>query len=362
MLKRLGAEVKVAAYSAGRDLPELSAARAKGLFPYRKLEAGPSLRKPFADLALLGKVRKEIKEYKPAVVHCHLHEGAFIGLLSSPGVPVVLDYQGSLSGELYEHQAFFRMPLVSHFMEAMESGINRKVDGILLNSESLTREIDAGLQGKCRLSGDGVDVDRFRPRPAEPGLKAEAGLEQGVPVIVYLGLLNRYQGVDLLLDAAAMLKNRGAKFQMLVMGYPLGGYPARARDAGLEELVKFAGRTDYFQAHRWLALGDIAVAPKISRSESNGKVLNYLAMGLPVVCFDRPMDRELAGDCAIYAKHVDGDERGNAQSLADALAGLLQDSRRRKELSEQGRRRAEELFSWEIVAKRILKAYEEWGA
>jgi glycosyltransferase involved in cell wall biosynthesis len=361
-LKRLGAEVKIVTYSAGQDLPEMSAARAKGLISYRKLEAGPSLRKPFADLSLLWKAREEIKDYKPGVVHCHLHEGAFIGLLSSAGVPVVLDYQGSLAGELNAHQAFFRLPLVSHFMAAVESGINRGVDGILLNCESLIGEIEAKVRGKCRLAGDGVDVERFRPQPAEPALRAQAGLKEGLPVIVYLGLLNYYQGVDLLLDSAVMLKNRGVKFQMLVMGYPLGNYPARVKNSGLEDWVRFTGRTDYFQAHRWLALGDIAAAPKISRSESNGKILNYLGMGLPLVCFDRAVNRELAGDCAAHVKFVNGDGQKNARSFADAMANLLESPSRRRELSEKGRQRAVEQFSWEAVAKRTLKAYEEWGA
>jgi len=368
-LKRLGHSVRILTYDAGQDLEGLDLSRASGLVPYRKIEAGPSIRKPLADFALLRKARSELKNFHPDIIHCHLHEGALLGLLAGNSAPVLLDYQGSVAAELFEHHLLFRLPLVSSGMRLLESAINARVDLILLNCESLLSELSPALRKKCRVVGDGVDVARFQPSDPEPELRAQAGLKQGVPVIVYLGLLNRYQGVDLLLRSARLLKERGAQFQMLVMGYPVGEYSSLAEKMGLGEIVKFAGRIDYFQAQRWLALGQVAAAPKISRTEANGKLLNYLAMGLPVVCFDREVDRELAGDCAEYAAYDRASGEKSAccsakreQALASALQKLLADSARRRELSEKGRRRALERFSWEKVAARIAAAYQELQA
>ena len=327
---------------------------------YQKLTSGPSLKKPFMDLALLRKTREEINNFRPDILHCHLHEGAFIGLLARrSSLPVLLDYQGSLAGELIEHQPFFKTQLFSSIIKSVESWINNSVGRILLNAESLGAEIGAAAKSRCRVVGDGVDTDRFAPQPADPAFRAEAGLPPDGPVIVFLGLLNHYQGADLLLETAGILKDRGTKFSMLVMGYPLGEYPARAEKMGLSRMVKFPGRIDYFQAQRWLALGDIAVAPKIALSESNGKLLNYLALGMPMVCFDRPVNRELVGDCAIYAPFKAGDEVANSESLASALRQLLDDPSLRKDLSARARARAIKSFSWEAVARRILESYQE---
>ena len=364
-LVKLGVKVKIATYFAGQDMEGLELARAGKWVRYKKLAAGPSIKKPLIDLALLLQSRREIKEFKPDFIHCHLHEGAFIGLLATGAgaggkkVPVILDYQGSLAAELFEHQRFFRVPGIAGMMSATESGINSRVDAILLNCESLGREIRANARLKCRVVGDGVDVERFSPQPKDPELLKKTGLDPGLPVIVYLGLLNRYQGLELLLKAAAQLKNKNVKFQMLVMGYPLSDYQERAQDMGLAGLVKFTGRMDYNQAQKWLALGDVAVAPKIARSESNGKILNYLAMGIPVVCFDKPVNRELAGDCAEYAALDPGSEEKSAEALALGMEKLLNDPGRRKELSTKSRKRALENFKWEVVAGRILKAYQE---
>jgi len=361
-LMRLGVKLRVVTYAAGGDPPGVEVSRAHSPIKYQKLEAGPSLRKPFADLALLRRVRRELREYKPDVIHCHLHEGAFLGLLAAAKIPVVLDYQGSLAAELHEHERLFRLWPLPLVMRGVESEINSRVDAILLNCGSLLKEVGVSARGKCRVVGDGVDTERFCPRPADPQLRSAAGLREGVPVIVYLGLLNRYQGVDVLLRCALKLKDRGVKFQMLVMGYPLGEYPGRAQKMGLAEIAKFTGRTDYFQAHRWLALGEVAVSPKIARSESNGKILNYLAQGLPLVCFDRAQDRELAGECAEYAALHPEDQDKSASCLAAALEKLLLDGPRRRELSVRGRERAMERFGWEAVARRIVSAYEELSA
>jgi len=358
-LKKLGIQVRLVTYFGGLDLPDLDAVRAGRWARYRKLTAGPSVKKPLVDLSLLFRVREQIKADRPDLLHCHLHEAALIGLLAGSGRPIILDYQGSLAGELMEHQPLFGLPGISKMARMTESFINSRMDRILLNSSSLMIEIDEKARARCRVVGDGVDLDRFCPQPPDLELKAKAGLRDDLPVVVYLGLLNRYQGVDLLLKSAGILARKRVKFQMLIMGYPLTGYPEKARKLGLDEIVKFTGRTDYFQAHRWLSLGDLAVAPKIASSESNGKILNYLAMGLPLVCFDRAVDRELAKDCARYAAYNAQDENRSAASLAAAIDSLLSDQPRRKELAQKGRQRAREHFGWPLVAERILESYRE---
>ncbi len=354
-LSRLGVNITILTYRAGKDLPGLEIRRAG---QYQKLEAGPSLRKPFADWSLFFRLRSQLKKDPPDLIHCHLHEGAFLGLLAKKeNLPLVFDYQGSLSRELSEHQPLFRPWPISAFTRGLESRINSRSDRILLNCASLMSELGMEAKGKAAVIGDGVDTERFAPIPPEPGMKQKMGLDPDLPTVVYLGLLNRYQGVELLLRSAQILMERKRKTQFLIMGYPLGEYPARAAKMGLEKTVRFTGRVDYFQAEKFLALGDLAIAPKIASSEGNGKILNYLSMGLPMVCFDRPVDRELAGDCAEYAG-LGLDSEKNALGLAVAMERLLEDPARGKELGKKGRERALEKFSWEKVARKILEIYQ----
>ena len=105
------------------------------------------------------------------------------------------------------------------------------------------------------------------------------------------------------------------------MGFPNeAAYRDAADAAGLAGHMHFTGRVPYADAPEMLRVLDIAVAPKRSESEGNGKVLNYMAAGLPVVAYDGPVARELLGDAGLRVPvgSVEGLAEGLLRYLADA--------------------------------------------
>jgi glycosyltransferase involved in cell wall biosynthesis len=116
--------------------------------------------------------------------------------------------------------------------------------------------------------------------------------------------------------------------------------------------VTFTGKVPYGQAPAHLALGDIAVAPKLSTTEGAGKILNYMAMELPTVAFDTPISREYLGALGTYAAPV-----GDSAALADAIRGLLEAPDRFTDIGQRLRERARAHFSWDRAGRRLLKAY-----
>ncbi len=113
----------------------------------------------------------------------------------------------------------------------------------------------------------------------------------------------------------------------------------------------FTGRVPYPAAPRMLALGDIAVAPKLSLSEGSGKILNYMATGLPTVAFETPAQVEYLGNLGVYAA------LGDAQGLADRVADLADQPLRRAELGQLLRARAEQQFSWRRAGAQLEALY-----
>jgi len=107
----------------------------------------------------------------------------------------------------------------------------------------------------------------------------------------------------------------------------------------------------YEEAPRYLALGDVAVAPKISATEGSGKILNYMAMGLPTVAFPTPVSREYLGDLGVYAREI------SAPALADALLSLLRDPAGAVELGVRLREKAVGEYSWERGGRLIQEIY-----
>ena len=119
---------------------------------------------------------------------------------------------------------------------------------------------------------DGVDVEAFRREPPDPLLISRLGLE-GKRVVVFLGVLTPYQGVDLLLDVVPIVARSVPDVHFLILGYPNEErYRAQARERGLEGLASFPGRVAYAEAGRWLSLGEVAVSLKRSPTEANGKL------------------------------------------------------------------------------------------
>ena len=100
-------------------------------------------------------------------------------------------------------------------------------------------------------------------------------------------------------------------------------------------------------------IADIAVSPKFSRTEWNGKLLYYMAMGVPVVVFDTPVNREILGDLGVYAKLND------SISFAQEIENLLLQDELRRSLGEKLRERVVNNYSWKKAGERIMKIYEE---
>src|SRR5262249_18032764 len=113
------------------------------------------------------------------------------------------------------------------------------------------------------------------------------------------------------------------------------------------------GRIDYRAAPRYLALGDVAVSPKRSKTEANGKLLNYMACGLPTIACDGPVAREILGDDGIFVPI------GDAAALATACITLLEDAGERKWRGEALRARVVAKFSWSVLAARLVEVYRE---
>jgi glycosyltransferase involved in cell wall biosynthesis len=112
----------------------------------------------------------------------------------------------------------------------------------------------------------------------------------------------------------------------------------------------------YEQAPQMLALGDVAVSPKLSLTEGAGKLLNYMAVALPVVSFDTPVAREYLGGLGMYA--AAGDVDAFAERLEYALFCEGADGQRVAERGVRLRQRALMNYRWDSVAEAIVRVYD----
>ncbi len=359
-MKRRGHIVKIVTYHLGRDLPDLDIVRTTTVPWYKKLGPGPSWHKFYVDPLLLLTALNTARRFKPDVIHAHLHEGAVLGWILKKilHIPLVFDMQGSLTGELIAHNfPLVRTVWLMNIWYAIEKVIDHMADAMLVQSTEMRQEAEERFKvpvGQLFMAYDGVSTQVFTPGERDPELVRQLQIPHNKKVIVYLGGLSPHKGVDILLEAFPIVLQHVPDAFLLLMGYPNEDhYRQRVAEMGLESEVRITGRVMYEDAPRYLRLGDIAVAPKRSQTEANGKIYNYMATGLPTVAFDTIMNREILGELGIYAYDLH-----DPQGLAKAMIELLTNEEKRKQLAASVREKAVKDYSWDAVADRIARAYQ----
>jgi len=361
-LQRLGHQVTIVTYFLGRDLPDLDIVRTRPT-PWRSdYEVGSSLHKIAFDAFLTWTGVKTVLGRDFDLIHGHLHEGALIGYLLSrlKGVPLVADFQGSMTSEMVDHHFLNPDGPWYRWAQLLEWRIAHLPDAIVTSTQmtAILLEQDFACNDGCVYPlPDCVSLDFFRPdvldEEAVAERRAALGIPDDRPVVAYLGLLADYQGTPHLLQAASCLKKRGIPCHFLIMGFPgVERYRRMAVELSIADRVTFTGKVPYEDAPSHLAMGDVAVAPKLSTTEGAGKILNYMAMALPTVAFDTPISREYLGTLGAYAAPV-----GDAGALAGAIESLLQVPESWHDLGRRLRLRAGRHFSWDRSGRHLLKIY-----
>jgi glycosyltransferase involved in cell wall biosynthesis len=184
-------------------------------------------------------------------------------------------------------------------------------------------------------------------------------------LVAYLGMMNKQDGVDLLLEAARHIiytLGRGdVGFALIGDGTELANLKAMAQQSGLADHVRFAGRiSDGRALSDYLNTASVCVCPD-PKNEMNDhstmtKVVEYLSLGRPVVAFDLHETLFTAGDTALYAHDNDPIQ------FARAIVRLLDDPALRGDLGRRGRERFDAMLSWERSEESLLAAYAKLGA
>lgn len=360
-LQQLGNRVTMVTYHIGEDVPDFDIHRIINIPWYNKTDAGPSYQKLYLTLLLFYKAMRVAHQIKPDIIHAHGWDAAWVAWMmwKARGLPYIFDMQGSFSGEIAEHGYAGKTGFFYQLLSRIEKGTLHASPVVVTSSTEICRQAYQrfGLtEEQLWPILDGVDTDEFSPErfPPEPALREQLGLPAGKQIIVYMGLLKGYQGIDDMIEAARVLvyERQYTDAHFLVLGFPDEDYyAAQAAAKGVGDYMTFTGKVPYRETGRYMALADLAIAPKISMTEGDAKIYFYMAMGLPVVAYERPASLEILQDLGLYAKYHDPIDL--ARTLHEALT-------QPELLTARGaanRHKAVSEYSWQAVARRIMDAY-----
>lgn len=203
---------------------------------------------------------------------------------------------------------------------------------------------------------NGPDLDRLKPTDPIPEIK-----QMGKVVIVYLGIMGFQDGVDHLLNALYLLANKLERRDFFCViaggGDALPNLKTQAALLGLNGFIIFTDFIEPENVSKYISTAEICVAPESSNSLNDRstiiKILEYMALGKPIVAFDLPEHRVSAQDAALFA-HPDDD-----LDFAQKIVTLMDNPEQRKKMGEAGRRRIEKELAWSYQVKYLLEAYEK---
>jgi glycosyltransferase involved in cell wall biosynthesis len=231
----------------------------------------------------------------------------------------------------------------------------RLADVVISTNESYRR---AALQ-RGKVAPENVFVVRSAPDlthflPVAPVPALRQGKEH---LIAYLGVMGPQDGVDHALRALAELRHRRDDWHAIFVGAGdvFEAMRALRTELGLDGYVEFTGRIPNEQLREILSTADVGLAPDpmnpLNDVSTMNKIVEYMALGLPVVSYDLTEARVSAAEAAVYTTCND------PIAFAEGIAELLDDPGRRVEMAELGKRRLAHELGWHHSDAELQRAY-----
>jgi glycosyltransferase involved in cell wall biosynthesis len=200
----------------------------------------------------------------------------------------------------------------------------------------------------------GPNLQRVRELPPDNAWKRSRS-----HLVAYVGVIGEQEGIDLLLASIDhIVKTRGRRdiqFAIIGSGPSLRAAKEQALELKLTDWVEFLGRVDDVTLFTVLSTADVCVNSdrpnEMNNKSTMNKIMEYMALGRPIVQYDLVEGRVSAQDASAYAENTDVCDFG------DKILELLDDPARRERMGIAGRQRVRNELSWEHEAPRLLHAY-----
>ncbi|MEB3360069.1 MAG: glycosyltransferase family 4 protein [Synechococcales bacterium] len=271
------------------------------------------------------------------------------------GVRVIFDHH-DLNPELYEAK-YGRQDIFYHGLRWSERLTFATADVVISTNQSY-RDVALKRGGKkpeeVFVVRSGPDLSRFRPVSPNPEYRRDRTYLVG-----YVGVMGEQEGIEYLLQAARYLvydqQRRDIQFVLVGSGPMLATLRQMAQDLGVDAYVEFTGRVSNEELLARLSSCDVCVNPDrknaLNDFSTMNKIMEYMALGKPIVQFDLLEGRRSAAGASLYA------EPNNAVDFAEQIATLLADPDLRSQMAAEGQRRMVEELEWRHQIPKLLQAY-----
>jgi len=357
-LGELGHHVDLVTYPIGRNvpLPNLRIFRAMRPPGVAKVRIGPSPTKLVLDGLMLLTIARRVATTRYDAIHSHEEMGLVgVWLARLLRIPHLYDMHSSLPQQLSNFKYSKSSALRRLFVWAEDQMVHGSdvVITICQELQDTVGEMGAGDRALLIENVMGGDVEEA-PSLTAGGVRAAWGIPLDAPLALYTGTFEAYQGVELLINAAAKMAASHPRARVLVVG----GEPAQvdaarrqAAAAGASSLMIFTGQQPAREIPAFVQACDILVSPRIRGTNTPLKIYSYLRSGKPIVATNLLTHTQVLSPDVCRLVDVD------AGAFAAAVTDLIDRPQERARLAQAAAALAAAKYSRQVYVRRTAEAY-----
>ncbi|MGH7525780.1 MAG: glycosyltransferase family 4 protein [Gemmatimonadales bacterium] len=349
-----GHEVDLLTFHEGADveIPNCRIFRIARVPGVRNVRPGFSFKKVVCDVFMFAKCLGMIRRTRYDLIHA-VEEGAFIAAVMQAltGIPYVYDMDSSLAEQMVE--AYPGLQFAFPALRRFEAVAVRRSLGVLT--------VCAALEDVALAHAPGKPVGRVEDTTLLPDASAfpdgDALLPRGAadgPVAMYVGNLERYQGIDLLLDGFRHTLERVPDARLVIVGGredDIHRYRSHASSLGILPAVYFLGPRPVALLGDLFRQADVLVSPRLKGLNTPMKIYSYLDSGTAVLATRLRTHTQVLSDEHAYL--VDPEPR----AFGGGLAHLLSDAGLRERLARQAKAYVQREFTPEAARRKLDTFY-----
>jgi glycosyltransferase involved in cell wall biosynthesis len=362
VLAAQGHHIDVLTYPEGEDprIPNCRILRLPDLSLLRGVRPGFSARKLALDVLMLGRCLALARHGGYDLIHA-VEESAFLALLARRlfGVPYVYDMDSGLARQMVDRFPWLRA--VRRGLDACERTAVRGSLGVLAVCRTLADQARAWAPET--LVARVEDPTLLGPPAEQPerlaGLFYPPDAPSSPPIVLYVGNLEPYQGIDLLLAGFARAHAEVPEARLAVLGgapSDIARYRDQAARRGLGAAVRFAGPRPVERLNDYVRQATVLVSPRVQGTNTPMKISSYLDSGRPLLASRLPTHTQILDeDVALLVEP-------EPAAFGQGLVCLLRDAALREHLAENARRFAQRELTPAATERKLLAFYAEVAA
>ncbi len=362
-LGELGHQIDLVTYPIGRDveLPNLRIFRSLRPPFVRSVRIGPSFTKVALDALMLFTILRRAAAGRYDAIHSHEEMGLVgVWLARWLAIPHLYDMHSSLPQQLSNFK-YSKSGLLRGIFTWAEDQMVHKSDVVITICQELQDTVAAMGAGERALLIENVmggDVDEPPSRSAAE-VRAAWGIGADAPLALYTGTFEAYQGVEMLIEAAAIIAARRPDARVLVVGgepSQVEAATAKANANGASAIMVFTGQQPAREIPGFVEAADLLVSPRIRGTNTPLKIYSYLRSGKPIVATNLLTHTQVL--TPQIARLVDP----KPEPFAAAVLQLIDEPAEGARLAAGAQAIAREKYSRETYLRRTADAYRRLGA